>query len=739
MDVTMLQSNYKGLSSFGFAALQGLATKKDAKALFNRIDVDGSGFVTLEDWCEFIKYMEVPGSTVLGQMLATHQLHVEVSKWAIGPHSSVKSDVVREVDSESNTVVAEDRGRTAASRRAEEEAIREEKIAAREAAAANKTRLKMPLSAKTNKKKIIARSASAPRGSAGAVSKGDLTALSGGQSASVVESSPETTAAPEKGSSVSVDRAGMRGDSMHSQRLNEGTARNVAPLQPTVGQESDQNTDGGPVGEIDLVSEQSPMKLRMEDEAIEHLTRECREGRQHLLDVLQLMDLSTTVKYAPPQQPTISKPKPLDKVQAASQSSENHLKRKGRDLAAAKIRSLTDEVEYLKAELAARETIGKHSSSASTRVAAETNTSRFIVSDDLSPQPRPGLLVDNQEATLGPRMHLQEVSAGADVGAEAEAWAAEAAIALLREAALGTTHAQPTPPPAPLLLTASEPLIDNDDEALAWAAAAAENLRDEHRVLGTKEPLDGTFASKNSTENPLVEDSFHFASLQNVVESRHERKSYEDAAITNHSPAMNALYQVVKASKQEAALGLPSRLQEQPANEDGGTEAEVWAAEAANALLREATLGSSHSQFTAPPAPPGLPASESRVDGDALAWAAAAAENLQNGHQALTTEQAASIALANKNSIGNPLNEGSLNSAALQKSPEGHQEQGIVQGGDVTNAIPPVDSLFIGGERSAERKSSRPGRAELLEVLQLLDWDEATSPDFEVGSQRHLP
>jgi hypothetical protein len=40
-------------------ALQGLATKKDAKALFAKIDDNGGGVILLEEWCEYIKFVEV--------------------------------------------------------------------------------------------------------------------------------------------------------------------------------------------------------------------------------------------------------------------------------------------------------------------------------------------------------------------------------------------------------------------------------------------------------------------------------------------------------------------------------------------------------------------------------------------------------------------------------------------------------------------------------------------------------
>lgn len=53
------QAGYKGLGNYGFLALQGLATKKDAKALFAKIDDNGGGVILLEEWCEYIKFVEV--------------------------------------------------------------------------------------------------------------------------------------------------------------------------------------------------------------------------------------------------------------------------------------------------------------------------------------------------------------------------------------------------------------------------------------------------------------------------------------------------------------------------------------------------------------------------------------------------------------------------------------------------------------------------------------------------------
>jgi len=738
MDVTVLQSTYKSLSSFGFAALQGLATKKDAKALFNRIDIDGSGSVSLEDWCEYIKYMEVTACSMLGLLVTVDQPNVVVGKWATASVAPSGINVNPDIGSELKIDVAEERGLSAASRREEEDAIREEKMAAREAAAASKSRLKMPPSAKTSKKKNYARSASAPRESAGTVSNEASQSQSDGQSTGVAEASLERVVAPSKGSSVSVDRAGMRGDSLRLQRLNEGMAHNVGPLQPTADKDSDDDPHGGPMNQTEQMLEQSRTKHRMDDEAMEHLTRECREGRQHLLDVLQLMDLSTTVKYAPFEQATLSKLKPLDKTKLASKSGETQTKRKGRDLAAAKIRSLTDEVEYLKAELAARETISKPRSTALRKAAAEINTSEST-SEDLLPPTHPQLLLDKQVASVSPITQSQDEHASGAIESEAEAWAAEAANALLREAALGASRAF-SPKNQPIVhttsaLLASESRTNGDDGALAWAAAAAESLQNGHQTLSRMTNVDNAFVSTNPTQNPLVVVSPHSATLLSSVESRCERKSYEGDAVTNESSAIVAQYEEVIASNPEATLSALSLLQGEHAGKGGESEAEAWAAEAANALLCEAALGASHTQLTTPPTAPLLLTSESQPDdGDgALAWAAAAAESLQSGTRSLDVEEAAGVAHTSKNSTGNPLNEGSLNTAALQKSFGNYQEQGSFEGDTAAKDGPSVASQYAGLERPFELSSSRPGRAELLEVLQLLDWDEATSPDHEAG------
>ena len=62
-------TGYKGVTEHGFLALQGLATKKDAQALFAAMDGNGGGVVLLDEWCAYLKAAEVAANTQVGQLL----------------------------------------------------------------------------------------------------------------------------------------------------------------------------------------------------------------------------------------------------------------------------------------------------------------------------------------------------------------------------------------------------------------------------------------------------------------------------------------------------------------------------------------------------------------------------------------------------------------------------------------------------------------------------------------------
>ena len=63
-------AGYKGAEGYGFAALDGLASKKDAGALFLAMDANGGGVVLLDEWCACLKAAEVAAGTPVGRLLA---------------------------------------------------------------------------------------------------------------------------------------------------------------------------------------------------------------------------------------------------------------------------------------------------------------------------------------------------------------------------------------------------------------------------------------------------------------------------------------------------------------------------------------------------------------------------------------------------------------------------------------------------------------------------------------------
>ena len=63
-------AGYKGVTGYGFVALQSLSNDESAKAVFAKMDDNGGGVVILEEFCTFLKNAEVAASTEMGLALA---------------------------------------------------------------------------------------------------------------------------------------------------------------------------------------------------------------------------------------------------------------------------------------------------------------------------------------------------------------------------------------------------------------------------------------------------------------------------------------------------------------------------------------------------------------------------------------------------------------------------------------------------------------------------------------------
>lgn len=61
------------MTEHGFVALQGLASKQDATALFEAMDGNGGGVVLLDEWCGYLKAAEVAAHTAVGQLLSADE------------------------------------------------------------------------------------------------------------------------------------------------------------------------------------------------------------------------------------------------------------------------------------------------------------------------------------------------------------------------------------------------------------------------------------------------------------------------------------------------------------------------------------------------------------------------------------------------------------------------------------------------------------------------------------------
>ena len=63
-------AGYRGVTGYGFVALQSLSDDESAKAVFAKIDDNAGGVVILEEFCTFLKNAEVIAGTEIGLALA---------------------------------------------------------------------------------------------------------------------------------------------------------------------------------------------------------------------------------------------------------------------------------------------------------------------------------------------------------------------------------------------------------------------------------------------------------------------------------------------------------------------------------------------------------------------------------------------------------------------------------------------------------------------------------------------
>lgn len=77
-----IKAGFKGVTGYGFKALEGLDKKSKAKATFDKMDDNGGGIVLLEEWCEFIKAAEIEAGTALGKSLAADEEGGKGKKWS---------------------------------------------------------------------------------------------------------------------------------------------------------------------------------------------------------------------------------------------------------------------------------------------------------------------------------------------------------------------------------------------------------------------------------------------------------------------------------------------------------------------------------------------------------------------------------------------------------------------------------------------------------------------------------
>ena len=71
IDIDEFTRSYSHVKDYGFAALSCLGSTSDAAAMFNKLDTDGSGQVSYNEWCIYIVDAEIEADTALGKLLQT--------------------------------------------------------------------------------------------------------------------------------------------------------------------------------------------------------------------------------------------------------------------------------------------------------------------------------------------------------------------------------------------------------------------------------------------------------------------------------------------------------------------------------------------------------------------------------------------------------------------------------------------------------------------------------------------
>lgn len=82
VDLKEWLAGYKGVNKHGFLALDCVEDDESAKALFEQIDNNGGGYILLEEWCEYLKSVEIEQKTPLGDILAEDEEGGVGKKWA---------------------------------------------------------------------------------------------------------------------------------------------------------------------------------------------------------------------------------------------------------------------------------------------------------------------------------------------------------------------------------------------------------------------------------------------------------------------------------------------------------------------------------------------------------------------------------------------------------------------------------------------------------------------------------
>lgn len=74
IDLDEFMQSYNHVRDYGFVALTYLGSTSDATAMFNKLDEDGSGQVSYNEWCTYIIDIEIESDTALGKLMNTDNL-----------------------------------------------------------------------------------------------------------------------------------------------------------------------------------------------------------------------------------------------------------------------------------------------------------------------------------------------------------------------------------------------------------------------------------------------------------------------------------------------------------------------------------------------------------------------------------------------------------------------------------------------------------------------------------------